>query len=134
LGFVIAGNDYKGFSYISKGETKVFGKTVVAFDAYNEEADLFFTLINDSIYLGGKNGIKESVMGGTELNVSSNSILPVNLKKLYNTGNYNVVVQEIIPEAVIAAFPNENMNSRAGRPAYIFTIKNEMSRSLLARP
>lgn len=123
LKIVLSGNSYRGFSYISKGSTKTFGNTTIAFDENNLDADIYFTELNDSIYIGGKQTIVESAMGSNKLEISDIHIVPINLKKLYQSGSYNIVVQEIMPEAVITTVPTNNVNNMA-KAAYVFTVKD----------
>ena len=125
LKFILSGGSYSGFTYISKGDIKTFGSTTVAFDKNNPDADIYFTQIGDSIYIGGKHAVNEATGDSNRVTEPNVGIMPVSLKKLYNSGIYNIIVQEIFPEAIIAPFANENINSRTGNPVYIFTVKSQ---------
>lgn len=131
LGIILAGKSYRGFSYISKGETKTIGDKLISFDGNNKEADIFFTQQNDTLFMGGKLPMIESEMDDSKIASLPKERIPVTIKKLYNNGLYNIVVQEIIPEAMIAAFPNTTKDGRSGKPAYIFSVKNnELTQNL----
>lgn len=123
IGLVLAGNNYQGSIYITQGETKLYGNTIIAFDSKNQEADIYFTQINDTIFIGGKSNIIVSSMGADKSDLVGKEKAPVAIKKLYNTGNYNVVVREMYNEAVIASAAN-NSNTSYGNSAFNFDVSN----------
>jgi cytochrome c-type biogenesis protein CcsB len=123
IGFVVANTDYRGFNYITEGETKILGNVTVGFGIDGNDIDVCFSKIGDSVYISSKNGIAESDMDQSDATNGIKSQIPVSINKLYATDGNNVVVQEIYKEALIAAFPNRNAN-KAGKPAFVFNIKH----------
>ena len=123
IGLVLAGNNYQGSIYIAQGETELYGNTTIAFDSKNSEADIYFTQINDSIFIGGKSNIIVSSMGMRESDTIGTRIAPVAIKKLYNSGNYNVVVREMYNKAIISAAPNSS-NASYGKSAFTFEVSD----------
>ncbi len=125
IGLVLASKGYKGFVYLAQGESKTIDNQIISFDHNNSEADIYFTTQNDSLLMGGKKPVMQSEMDESQATIKSGKA-SVQIKKLYSSGGVNLVVQEYLPEAVIAAMPNTD-NTRKGRLAYIFTVKTANS-------
>ncbi len=130
LGFVVAGNTYRGFEYLSAGESGFYGNISVAFDK-NSFADIILSIENDSIYLQSPHPISISNMGGESRTISNSEKTPLEPKIIYRVKESNFIIQEFFNSAEIVAIPTGINEQNRGMSALIFEISNETSSTSL---
>lgn len=124
IGFVLAGNNFRGFEYLTPGESRQYGRISLGFNSHeNNLIQLVYE--NDSLYFISSEPVFISTMGGETATISVNQQIPLEYKKLYKINDYSLVLQEFYPKASIQAEPTEVAGHKQGAPAMIFKISNE---------
>ncbi|HAZ03352.1 MAG: c-type cytochrome biogenesis protein CcsB [Bacteroidetes bacterium GWA2_40_14] len=121
IGFVMADESFRGMGYIEQGTIRTFGNRSVAFDA-SKKADVNFSLKGDSIFIEAGLPIYESQMGSQEGKATHQPTSAITLKKLYQVGATNLVIQEFLPTAEITAMAASNNTKGMNKPAYKFEV------------
>ena len=125
IGFVLASQSYRGFSYITEGEKKQYGMLTIAFSNTDTTADIRFSYQNDTFYMASDAAIVRGRMGDQKERQLTYGKTTLEPKKLYQTANVNLVAQELYPSASLTAVPVKTQNHQASRPAMILNVKHK---------
>lgn len=123
IGFVVADNNYKGFAYLTKGESQKFGNTIISYGKSNKPNDISIIEIGDSLYIESEKGTIISTMSMPNNGIEANNRLHLQTNQVYKIGSASFILHETFKEAVISAFPVNNRTEQ-GIPALIFNISN----------
>ena len=123
VGFVLAGNSYRGFEYLTNGESKVFGDISVGFNSSNE-TDLRLITENDSLFLISSSPVSMSSMGGETGMITSSEKISFQMGNLYKTNNVSLVLQEYLPKGKIIAVPTEVKGHKQSMSAMVFQVSD----------
>lgn len=126
VGFILAGNRYRGFEYLSEGESKQIGDVTIGFTNTSLN-DLNIVSENDSLFLISKDTITvNSMVNGSEL-VKLCGKFPLEYKAIYQVKAYNFVLQEFHPKAKIVAVPTDVAKHMQGRKAFLFNVADDQN-------
>ncbi len=125
IGYILAGQQYRGFSYIEEGKTRDYGGFIVAFGTQKDTADIYFSYAQDTFYIEAKNVLAKAQMGDQKQRKLIRGPVKLEQKKLYQTMGINIVAQEMYTSARITAVPTQVKNHSASRGALIFTVANQ---------
>ena len=124
IGFVLAGESYRGFDYLTNGEIKNYGNITMSFNS-NLKSDVSFFNENDSVYLISILPVYVSNMGEDAVLINSNEKISLENKKLYKINNSSFVLQEFFQKAVITAIPTEVKGHKRGSEALVFDVSDK---------
>jgi cytochrome c-type biogenesis protein CcsB len=122
IAFVLSSSDFRGLSYIEYGSTLELGKTKVSFNNSGSHADINFSISDGTFYLESKLALFEKDMGNTDASQAIEGKIPVKVKKLYQSEQVNLVIQEALPEAIITAVPSKTNKPSGAQAAYVFNL------------
>jgi len=128
VGFVLAGNSFRGFEYLSNGESKKFGNITIGFNN-SDENDLKIISENDSLFLVSISPIFTTSMDGETGTLSATDKISFEKRNLYKINNLSLVLQEYYPKAKIIAVPTELKGHKQSMSAMVFQVFDETNSS-----
>ncbi|MBN1927576.1 MAG: cytochrome c biogenesis protein ResB, partial [Prolixibacteraceae bacterium] len=104
IGFVLIGDSFRGFQYISSKEVKTLGSLTISFEA-NTKGNISFFTSGDSLFISSSELLKVKPMqNDAEVYMASGPVL-FEKQVVYETAGYNIVFQEYFPSAILEATP-----------------------------
>ncbi|MBI9069585.1 MAG: c-type cytochrome biogenesis protein CcsB [Salinivirgaceae bacterium] len=125
IGLVLAGNDFRGSTYIIYGETKTLGESTVAFGSKQNNTDFNFLLKDGKFFMQSKAPITEGGMQDDKIEHKAMDSVEIVPNKLYHSKGVNLVVQELYETARIIALPVESNKNIQGNTAYLFNVSTK---------
>jgi cytochrome c-type biogenesis protein CcsB len=120
-GFVLSSEMFRGFDYVSFGETKVYGDFSISFDPKNGSlSDLVLSYIDDVLYLSSPYTINVQDMGSEVEGGFYEDMVPAEPRKIYTINNHNFVLQEFYPYASFKPSMPDAMGQ--GMKAMVLTV------------
>ncbi len=125
IGYILAGRQYRGFSYIEEGKARDYGGFIVAFGTQKDTADIYFSYVHDTFYMEAKSVLAKAQMGDQKQRELVKGPVKLQKKKLYQTRGINVVAQEMYTSAKLTAVPTQVKDHSTSRSALIFKVSHK---------
>lgn len=121
VGFVLAGEGYRGLDYMASGTSKQMGRLSIAFNA-DSKADITIETVGDSLVFHSEHTVFVSAMGGASQSEIATGTIAFQTGKLYKINGYNFVLQEYLPKGQLVAAPTTMQGHRRGMQALVFDV------------
>ena len=133
LGFMVSGQGYRGFDYLSFGDTKRFGALSIGFnDLSDTVSGMLIYFENNMLLLKADDRVVVSQMGGEAETIDKAVPIPVEPQMIYNYRSFNFVMQDVLPKAKIVPSMPEVESMGQGMSAMVIELsKNEQTRELV---
>lgn len=133
IGFVVAGDQFRGFDYLTDNEAKKFGPLTVAFNHQDlaNNADIILNSVNETVFIESPHPIMVSEMGAESAGAEIHEKIELEPRKIYRINNYNFVLQEFFPQAGFVAVPPNSEGHSQGMRAMVFNIHDGTNRKEL---
>ena len=133
LGFMVSGQNYRGFDYVMYGDTKHYGTISISFGDLRDTVNgMHVYLENDMLLLVANDIVVVRQMGGEAEIVEKNVPIPVEPQTIYNYRNFNFVMQEMLPKAkIVPSMPDIETMGQGMSAMVIELSKNGQTRELV---
>lgn len=123
VNFVVAGSGFRGSDYLTSGEIKNYGGTLIGFQS-SMDADVQLYAQNDSVFMLSNIPVFITSMGGDEGNMKVGEPIALQTRTLYKINKLSFVLQEYIPEGQIIPMPTTMQNHAHGTTAMLFSVSD----------
>ena len=132
IGFVVLGNTFRGFNYLSQGNDASYGGFKISFNKTEAIGDdLQLISVGEKILISSPYKISAFDMGADDYGEEVTAWSEIQERKIYRVNDFSFVLQEYYPKALFKAAMPTGENGVQLMQALVFSIENENQKTQL---